>query len=222
MDKPDTIFINSLKENTKDLINNVSDLLWDKKMYNEFCDIIKSNPSINKPNAFHDFIKLGYSSHVVLGVCRQVDKDKSALSLINLMEKIFDNPQKITKDWFVDQYKAPLDEAFGKRDFEDNFGKLDFVDPSIIYADIGSLIFYTKEIKKFRDKRIAHLDKNKKLIFNINFNDINIAIKIIEKLSIKYYLLLHQGGYTTLTPEYQGPDYKEIFYYPWINKNLHE
>lgn len=119
---------------------------------------------------------------------------------------------------FSSHYKT-LGEDHGRVDFERNFGNLDFIDPSKVYADIGSLIFYTKEIRKYRDKRIAHTDRKSTGINfdeNLNIDTFNKAVEVIEELGIKYYLLLHQAGMPTLLPGDTTDDYREIFLKPWI------
>ncbi|MEP7167709.1 MAG: hypothetical protein ABI758_07095 [Candidatus Woesebacteria bacterium] len=220
MQKVDTILIESLKKEIKKITDDVSDLMWDRKMYSEFINIIKQNPRIDKPNFFYDFVKTGYVSHIILGICRQADKDEKALSLLNLLEKIFNSSEKITKDWFASPYKGPvLSEDHGRADFERHFGKLDFVDPSIVYADMGNLIFYTKGIRKYRDKRIAHFDKGE-VTFDKDFSfaTFDKAVEIIEELARKYYLLLHQAWMPDLLPTDTTDDYREIFYEPWIRQ----
>ncbi|MFA6474765.1 MAG: hypothetical protein WCV88_01025 [Patescibacteria group bacterium] len=216
----DTNLIATLKKDIKEITDDISDLMWDRKMYTEFVDIVTNNSKINTTNAFYDFIKTGYVSHIILGICRQIDKDERSLSLFNLLNKIFNNSEKITKKWYADQYKnTALNEKFGEIHFKEHFGNLDFIDPTIIYADLGNLVFYTKEIKKYRDKRIAHVDKGV-VTFDkdFSFTTLNKAIDVIEELGKKYYLLLHQGGFDTLLPTDTTSDYRKIFYEPWMTK----
>jgi len=216
----DLKFIESLQKDIEEITGDISDLMWDRKMYTEFVEMVNDNPKINKPNAFYDFVKTGYVSHIVLGICRQIDKDEKALSLMNLLNRIFNNVEKITKEWFASQYnKSPvLTEETGRIHFKEHFGELDFIDPAMVHADIGKLIFYTKEIKKYRDKRIAHVDKGV-VTFDKDFSfaTLDKAIEIIEELGTKYYLLLHQAGFGGLLPV-DHTDYKEVFYEPWLTK----
>jgi hypothetical protein len=214
MANADTIFIESLKKDIEKITGDVSDLMWDRKMYGEFCEIIKNNTAIDKENAFYDFVKSGYISHLVLGIGRQTDEGKKTLSLRHLLERINSNPEKVTKKWFAAQYKT-LGEGWGEADFEKKFGTLDFVDPTIVQADIESLVSCTEEIRKYRDKRIAHRDKGK-IVFDLSFKALDKAIETIEALGIKYYLLLHQAGIDGLLPTDTRDDYREIFYEPWM------
>lgn len=213
-------FIESFKKDVKEITNDISDLMWDRKMYNEFVEIVTGNPQISSPNAFYDFVKTGYISHIILGICRQIDRNGKSLSLLNLLIKISNNPEKITKDWFASQYKnSVLGEAIGRSHFQEHFGLLDYIDPAMVQADIDNLILDTAEIKKYRDKRIAHVDKGNVILDkNFSFATLNKAIDSIERLGIKYYLLLHQGGITTLLPTDTTSDYRTIFYQPWIKK----
>jgi len=215
----DESFINSSKADMEKIGGHISDLMWSRKMYTDFNEIIKNNPKIDTPNAFYDFVKIGYVSDIVLSICRQIDKDERALSLMNLLKRIFNGSEKITKEWFSDQYKdTVLNEEFGEAAFKEHFGDMDFIDPSIVSADIGSLIFYTKEIKKYRNKRIAHFE-NGKVVFDkdFNFDTFNKAIEVIDVIAKKYYLLLFQKGYGTFEPT-DHTRYQSIFYEPWIIK----
>lgn len=214
MVKVDIKFIESLKKDIEKITSDVSDLMWDRKMYTEFCEIVKNNPTIDKANAFYDFVKSGYISHLVLGIGRQTDEAKKALSLRRLLERINNNPEKITKKWFAAQYKT-LSEDWGKADFEKKFGALDFVDPAIVQKDIENLVSCTEEVRKYRDKRIAHRDKGK-IVFKLSFETLDKAIETIEMLAMKYYLLLHQAGIDGLLPTDTTDDYREIFYEPWM------
>lgn len=214
----DLKLIESLQKEIEEITGDISDLMWDRKMYTEFAEMINGNPKINKPNAFYDFIKTGYVSHIVLGICRQTDKDEKALSLMNLMSRIFNDAEKVTKEWFAVQYnKSPvLTEETGRTHFKEHFGELDFIDPAIVHADIGKLIFYTKEIKKYRNKRIAHVDKGG-VTFDKDFSfaTLDKAIEMIEELGTRYYLLLRQTDLIGLLPVDQT-DYKKVFCEPWL------
>ncbi|MFH0779960.1 MAG: hypothetical protein V1928_03840 [Parcubacteria group bacterium] len=200
----------------------VGGALENRFLFNRLVEIIKNNPSIDKPNIFLDYIKINYVTTIIVAICRQIDGDKDSISLINLLYEIYNNAEKITKKWFVASYKT-IGIVYGNRAFEENFGNLKHVDPAIIYADIGNLIFYTKKIKKFRNKRVAHLDKNKEIKFDINFETLNDAIDLMEKIVKKYYLLLTQCEMDKLLPgnvlcfRDDRSDEEDIFCVPWKN-----
>lgn len=52
MKKIDINFVKSLQDDIQDITGNISDLMWKRKMYTEFVEMVNGNPKINKPNAF--------------------------------------------------------------------------------------------------------------------------------------------------------------------------
>lgn len=196
MKKYDVMFLSGLLRKIDTVKWDVDDLLESGEVYKDF---LKKKIPINDPEDFDFFLKSFYVSHMVVGVCRQIDGDKQSDSLLSLLNNIFKNYKKIKKAWFVDKYekefkhlKETPDPDFGKnlgeKIFEENFGKLEFVDPCIVCGDIGKLIIHTREITKFRNKRIAHKDK-KEQRFDVNFDDLDKAIDLIVNITDKYYLL---------------------------------
>lgn len=202
-------------------------MMGNRTLFQEMIEISKQNPKINKGNSFWDFLKEGYVALMVSAVCRQIDIDTRSASLINLLNRLLqaDVTTVLTKDWYAGKYHKDDDvmpgfmEGIGKGDFESHFGQKDFVDPDIVRADLEKLIGATSGIKRFRNKRIAHRDANNKLVFDVNFNDLDAAIETIREITSKYYLLLKQSG-NDLIPVDQT-DWQEVFTVPWIEPNEH-
>lgn len=200
-------------------------MMGNRSIFQEVVEISKKNTQIDKGNSFWDFLKESYVALMVSAVCRQVDMDTRSSSLINLLSKIMEPSvaESLTKDWYCQRYHKDDDimprfmEGIGKSDFEDHFGSKEFVDLDTVKADLKQLVGKTKKIKRYRNKRIAHRDSNNKLVFDVNFNDLDTAIETIRKLASKYYLLLKQGG-NDLIPIDQT-DWQEIFTVPWIQRN---
>jgi len=199
-------------------------MMGNHEIFQELIRISKNNSKINKGNSFWDFLKESYVALMVSAVCRQTDTDSRSSSLINLLNTLL-KPQVsevLTKDWYCKQYHRDNDimpgfmEGIGKGDFEERFGPGEHLDTSIVQADLDELIEKTKEIKRYRNKRIAHRDRNNKLVFDVNFNDLDEAIETIRKITSKYYLLLKQGG-NDLVPVDQT-DWQEILTVPWISQ----
>jgi len=218
--------IRKLKEIESDFIGDnayiVGGALENRFVFNRLVEIIKDNPKIDKPNIFLDYIKINYVTAIVVAICRHIDRNSNSVSLINFLDDIYKNAKKITKEWFASQYKT-IEATRGNNDFEKYFGNLEYVDPGIVYTDIGNLLFYTKEIKKFRHKKVAHLDRNEKIKFDIDFNTLNKVIDLIEEIIKKYYLLLTQSGTNELLPinilcfRNDRSDDEDIFCVPWKN-----
>jgi len=198
-------------------------MMGNREIFQELIRISKNNSKINKGNSFWDFLKESYVALMVSAVCRQTDTDSRSSSLINLLNTLL-KPQvseALTKDWYCKQYHRDNDimpgfmEGIGKGDFEEHFGPGEHLDTSIVQDDLDELIEKTKEIKRYRNKRIAHRDRNNKLVFDVNFNDLDEAIETVRKITSKYYLLLKQGG-NDLIPVDQT-DWQEILTVPWIS-----
>jgi len=202
-------------------------MMGNREIFQELIKISKNNPKISRGNSFWDFLKESYVALMVSAVCRQTDTDSRSASLINLLNTLL-KPQvskEITKDWYCQQYHRDDDimpglmEGIGKGDFEEHFGSGEYIDISIVQADLNELIEKTKKIKTYRNKRIAHRDSNNKLVFDVNFNDLDEAIETVRKIASRYYLLLKQGG-NDLIPVDQT-DWQEVFTVPWIKPNEH-
>lgn len=199
-------------------------MMGNREIFQELIRISKNNSKINKGNSFWDFLKESYVALMVSAVCRQTDTDSRSSSLINLLNTLL-KPQVfevLTKDWYCKQYHRDNDimpgfmEGIGKGDFEEHFGPGEHLDTSIVQDDLDELIEKTREIKRYRNKRIAHRDRNNKLVFDVNFNDLDEAIETVRKITSKYYLLLKQGG-NDLIPVDQT-DWQEILTVPWISQ----
>jgi len=225
-DKTKYKFINNLTQKLEDIIIDfmgndtyaIGGVMENRFLYNRLIEIIKDNPKTDKPNIFLDYIKINYVTTVIVAICRQVDKDHDSVSLLNFLYKIYNNAEKITKEWFASQYKEI---ERGNTDFKKNFGNLTYIDPCIVCIDICNLICCTREIKKLRNKRVAHLNKKKEIKFDIDFDKLNKAVDLIKEIIIKYYLLLNQAGMNDLLPSgilcfrNDNSDEENIFCVPW-------
>ena len=203
-------------------------MMGNREIFQELIRISKNNSKINKDNSFWDFLKESYVALMVSAACRQTDTDSRSASLINLLNTLL-KPQvskALTKAWYCQQYHRDNDimpgfmEGMGKDDFEEHFGSDEHIDTSIVQADLDELVEKTKKIKRYRNKRIAHGDRNNKLVFDVNFNDLDEAIETIRKITSKYYLLLKQSG-NDLVPVDQT-DWQEMLTVPWIERNSYE
>lgn len=219
-------FIKKLVDIFNPIESEVIRMMGNRSIFQELIDISKENKKIDINNSFWDFIKESYVALMVSAVCRQVDTDTRSSSLINFLNTIVDpsTAKKVTKAWYSQQYHKEDDilpgfmEGLGNSHFEENFGDKDFLDPEVVQKDLAKLIESTKEIKRYRNKRIAHRDSNNDLVFDVNFNDLDKSLEVVREITSKYYLLLKQGG-NDLIPTDQT-DWQEILTIPWIEKDI--
>lgn len=224
LNKNQNELIKHLKDDFESIESEVIRMMGNREIFQEIIEISKRNSQINKGNSFWDFLKESYVALMVSAVCRQIDTDERSSSLVNLLRTILFNPtviQSLNKNWYSEQYHRDDDilpgfmEGIGKGDFEEHFGSKEYVDPAIVYMDLKKLEEDTKEIKKYRNKRVAHFDK-KESLFKANYDDLHKAVETIRSIASKYYLLLKQGG-NNLIPTDQT-DWQEILTVPWIKK----
>lgn len=206
--------IGQWQKDIEEITHGVEDLLYSKYKIEELKKIIKANPFVmQKVGTFWEHYKLNYVFFAVSKIWHQIDEDKRSYSLINLLKDLLCHHTLITKKWWVS--KNPL--ALSSTEFEEKFGSGKNLDPSIVCADIIKLKEATREVEKFRHKRIAHIDKSKgkKFSSKIRNAELEKAISAIERIVIKYQLLLNQSGWDSLTPV-SSDDWQESFTKAWI------
>jgi len=178
-----------------EILKDVEDLLYSNYQAEELEKIIKSNIFVQRNiGTFWEHYKLNLTYFLVSKIWHQIDEDSDSLSLINLLNDLKYNYSLVTKGWWLAQSNLLTAETF-----EEKFGNIS-LDPNIVDQDIQDLKQATNEIKNMRHKRIAHTDKNRELYSEISHTKIINAIDQIEKLVIKYFLLLTQSGRNGLTP----------------------
>lgn len=194
------------------ITGDVEDLLYSKSQTEELERIIRANLFVQQNiGSFWEHYKLNYTYFIVSKIWHQIDEDTRSLSLINLLKDLLANNVVITKSWWVSQGPNAL--SFST--FEEEFGKGDCLDSNLVREDIHNLKESTKEIKEFRHKQVGHKDNSGKFTPNISYTKIKEAIGQIERLVIKYQLLLIQSGYESLTPV--SDDWQVAFTREWIN-----
>lgn len=195
----------------EEISKDVEDLLYSKYQAEELEKIIKLNSFIQQNiGSFWEHYKLNLTYFIISKIWHQIDEDKKSLSLINLLKDLLNNHESITKVWWAGKSKW-----LSTNTFEEEFGKIS-LDPNIVCEDIHKLKIATQSIKQIRHKRIAHTDKNRKLESKVSYTKITEATNQIEKLVIKYLLLLTQSGRDGLTPV--SDDWQIAFTKEWIVK----
>lgn len=199
------------QEEIEQITNDVEDLLYSKYQAEELEKIIKLNIFVQQNvGSFWEHYKLNYTYFVISKIWHQIDEDSRSLSLINLLKDLLSNHNLITKSWWVSQ--GPT--ALSPEEFEEKFGKGECLDSTIVSEDIHNLRESTKEIREFRHKQVGHKDNSGKFASDISNVKITRSVSAIERLVIKYQLLLTQSGYESITPV--PDDWQTAFTKEWI------
>jgi hypothetical protein len=198
------------KKQITQIQDEVKELLRGKKIFIDTVKIIDKNKAIQKDLfTWWNYYKLNYTYFVVSKIWHQIDRDHRAGNLINLLHDLYENCSMISAEWWIgDGNDLSTDE------FKKNFGGKTLT-PSNVYADIGELMHITKDIKKIRHERIAHRNKSQMIKNTIALKNVEESIKIIEKLTKKYTLLLEQRNLDLNIRG--GDDWQKSFSISWIS-----
>lgn len=202
--------IHTIQRRLSQILNSVSRLVEDKYFFQEYQKFLQASKTLDQQNQFLYFISVNYIEAATLGVFRQVDRNKKSQSLLNLLRSIDANSSLFTLRRFSAKYSGFM-HPMAKRDFQ-QFAVKDgsHIDRMKLRKDIAALKRITKPIVKYRHKVVAHRNKRQVSIRG-TINDLYIAIDFLEKLVIKYHLLLTQGGMTTLLSSNANPGLQSIF-----------
>ena len=198
----------------------LGDLLISQDFFNEVCEIVNANSKIQTPSAFFGWIRDNYVDSVIIRIGRLNDHDQRTISLHRLIREISENPDVITRDYYVSGYSNKHLVEIGAAD--DDFDKFaeegeQHISLNKVSKDIELLDRKTRLIKDFRDQWVAHFDHNREIKRLPTFNDVEEALTVTDEIFCKYYLLLTRGGITTRKPVLQY-DWKEPLRHPWIEK----
>jgi len=196
----------------------LGDLLFSQDIFNEVCEIVKNNSNIQTPSAFFGWIRDNYVDSIIIRIGRLSDHDNRTISLHRLIIEISENPDVITREYFVSQWRDDFLREMGTADrtfdMYANFGK-QLVDPERLDTDIRRLDEGTSLVKDFRDQWVAHFDEKRKTDQMPTFGDLNKALDIIDEVWCKYRLLLGRSAPDTRKPA-MALDWEAPLRHRWI------
>ena len=217
-----------LNDNLDFLEKEIVTLLVNDKMFKEVGGIISGNSVVNHKNSFYDWMVSAYISDVTIRIRRLVDEDQSVKSFVNFLKELKGHQHFRTRDYHVNFYKDNFVlEGIGNNTFDGLAGVgASVYDEILVQKDIDDLKAECFKIVLFTHNYIAHT--NRKIVDNggsekvkiPTFTDLENAIRHVDKLLIKYFLLLRAVGKgESLMPHWQY-NWKSIFEVPWMQKPL--
>jgi len=183
------------------VMGHITQLVEDKYIYDKFREYLKTHgiTDMHRSGDFLRFVVNNYRDIAIINVYKQVDKDRCSESLINLLKSIKENSNLFNKKWYMD-VKGEFKDCFNKRT---NKLRKTAVDKDIkeLIRIVGN---YSRKMEKphdslikLRNKQKAHADKSgfqSKLVFN----DLDRAIVILEKIVLKYQVIVTGDGQDNL------------------------
>jgi hypothetical protein len=206
--------MNDWAKHLQEIFDDVSSLVENRYVFNRFREILKPNMSITN-NIFFDHYVVNYANAATASVRRQVDQKATRGGLRMLLESILKNPELITKEDYMRPFGGAL-KFTGERIWAERYGGKDFLDPAVVQADILLLENTTKKLKDMADKNVAHKDKDAHL-YTIQYKDLDDAVDLLERLTIKYYSLITSPGAginSLLATNLSG--WENVFSEPWV------
>jgi hypothetical protein len=201
----------------------VSGLVLSSSIYSETREIIISNPVVNTSNRFYSWMNKNYVHATLMGIRRQLDTHRDAVSLLNLLTDMKENCNFLTREHHLQQVYLlhPSEmhihmQRVGNKTYDDLAGKSANIFPvEKIEGDLQQLLKIDHLHKNYVDRRIAHYDKRENIATIGTYQDLYDAVAFFEGIVVKYNLLLNAT--TIILLPYLDYNWKDIFKQPWIS-----
>lgn len=197
------------------IYSNIVHLADNRQIFRDTQAVAKSNPRINKENAFWEFILTCYATQASLAVRRQLDRDRRSVSLRLLLEDILKHPHVVTRrrlQTFLTRYGMPKKHADTLIDKTKKMGRV-HISPRAVRNDLARLRKTCGKIHRFVNKTAAHNSKHRQRSLP-TFSDLDLAIDCIESIFKPYLFLVRRNGVRRFVPVH-AEDWKWIFDMPW-------
>ena len=195
----------------------IEELVTNRHIFWKIQKMIDNNPNIQKPNSFFQFIGQTYYDYGVIAVRRQIKFDCESISFIRLLQEIIENPHLVTREQFVNLYRADMkDEA--NQIFDQWFQEecTGHIDPNMVQQDMDELKKHGGKLEEFADRRVAHHDRRSPKTIP-TYSELDVAIDCLKKLTRKYVLLFEARDLgDDLVARFIEDYWEEIFSQPWI------
>jgi AbiU2 len=173
------------------------------------------------PNSYWwEFMADTYGITQAVAVRRQLDTHRDVASLGKLVAEIAEEPQIITKAFWLDLWDTTdrIDPSLADRSWHQQFGGEvgDHLDPAIPMADLDAARQASEGVRRYVDKHLAHSDRNAVPASSLpTVPELHYAIDMIGHVYKKYANLLTASSWITLVPIAQN-DWMAVFREPWM------
>ncbi|MFY9821679.1 MAG: hypothetical protein WAM82_09855 [Thermoanaerobaculia bacterium] len=197
----------------------VTQLAWSAATHGRLREIVSANPDINVHNQFYGWLSRSYVDSQLMGIRRQLDRDKRSVSLANLIASMEGASGLLTREAHLSLYRESMERP-ANRTFDLLAGKGDDVYPA---ARLRGALRALEQVRavhgKYMNKRLAHLDRGPLEGRLPTYRDLSTAVGKLEKLVIHYHLLFEAEDYRSLVPVVQY-DWEAIFRQAWLPPRL--
>jgi hypothetical protein len=201
------------------MLDEMTDLLGKREIFWELQDVAKKNHKILSPGAFFHWLSTNYIVAITIGARKFVDQSSGSHSLWRMLIEILEHPGSISRRSHTSFYRdTPA--GFGNTSFSKIAAtKGQFLSEKRVRSDLQTIENASARIRRFVNKRIAHLTPKGQLRRVPNFNELDAALDTIDQILCKYNLLLRAQGLSSAKATRQY-DWTEVLTIPWIAKQI--
>jgi hypothetical protein len=209
-----------LKEWLDCIDGNVTEAVDNQHMFWEVKEIIRSNPKLqNASSDFYRWMDLMFAHSTVLAVRRQLDHDERSVSLYLFLVELKKFPALISRSYHRSLYSGPSAEVAdhqAKSTYDREVGEnADELNVNTIQQEIDSLNTASENLRDYANHAVAHTNALGLERPVPSFRDLGEWLALLEKLVLRYVLLLNASRRDSLVSEFQD-DWKRVFRIPWI------
>jgi hypothetical protein len=201
------------------MLNEMTDLLASREIFWELQEIAKRNPKVFEPGAFFHWLSTNYIIAMTIGARKFVDQSRDSHSLWRLLYEILEHPGAINRRSHTTLYRNTWP-GFGNASFSEIAGtKRRQLSQQRVRSDLRAIENASVRIRRFVNKRVAHLTAQGQIRRAPSFNDLDSAIDTIDRILCKYNRLLRAEGASSAKATRQY-DWTEVLTIPWIEKTI--
>ncbi len=200
----------------------LTQLMGKREIFWKLQEIAKENPKILDPDAFFEWLCTNYVVAMSMGVRRFADRSKNVRSLWRMLYEILEHPGVIARHSHVSLYPNTSNSV--------NFERANLTFDNIagvsrkhllqrdVRKDLRELEDSSDRVRRFVNKRLAHLTAAGELRKIPKFNELDISLDNIDQIFCKYNLVLTALGLQT-TCATKLFTWEKVFYDAWIPSN---
>lgn len=190
-------------------------LAWSTDIHERLRTIVSANPAVNVHNQFYDWLSRSYVDSQLVGLRRQLDRDKRSVSLANLIGSMVDHPELLSREAHLSLYSQEM-QFQGNHTFNLLAGSRSNTYPAAkLHGALRALERVRSVHVKYMNKRLAHSDRAPFSGPLPTLRDLNAAVRKLEKLVIHYHRLFTAHSYPSLVPV-SDYDWEAIFRLAWL------
>jgi AbiU2 len=184
-----------------------------RRTFEEVGQIVLSNPKVQQPSHFHEWLSRNYGLASAAAVRRLTDNRTDSVSLVRLLSEISQDPGVVNRKSFLSLYQKGMRNLANQK-FDELTGnhKAQSLPKNRVDRDLREVRRISTRLRRFVNKRLAHLDQKSSLRTLPTFNDLHSVVKTLERIGSKYRFLL------TGIETHENPlplNWDSIFLEPW-------